>query len=228
MITQDEIVDSLIALRSNSITISCDNLAESILRYVLLIEKWNRTYNLTAAKTPHEIFQQHIMDSLSVLPHIPGPYVIDVGSGAGFPGMLLALARPDWQISLIEANQKKATFLRQVKIELMLANLEIIAARVEHFHPKQETNSIISRAFANLWDFISISQHLSGANGLHCKWLAMKAHCTEEELSRVQKPYIIEHNILLQVPGLDATRRLIIVRKLSEKYDSQLNQNLIH
>ncbi|MEQ1719986.1 MAG: 16S rRNA (guanine(527)-N(7))-methyltransferase RsmG [Nitrosomonas sp.] len=228
MITQDEIVDGLIALKSNLITISSDNLAESILRYVVLIEKWNRTYNLTAAKTSREVFQQHIMDSLSVLPHIQGSSVVDVGSGAGFPGMLLALAKPDWQISLVEANQKKATFLRQVKIELMLANLEIITTRVEHFHPKQEISSIISRAFASLWDFISISQHLAGTNGLHCRWLAMKAHCTEEELIQVQKPYVIEHNILLQVPGLDATRRLIIVRKLSEEYDTQLSRNLIH
>lgn len=229
MITQSEINDELHALNDNLI-IPSNHLAELIARYVSLIEKWNRTYNLTAAKNSQEIFQHHVMDSLSVLSYIKGTQVVDVGSGAGFPGIVIALAKPDWNISLIEANQKKASFLQQVKIELMLTNAKVVATRVEHFQPQHQINSIISRAFASLGDFISITQHLApkGASSLDCQWIAMKAHCTTEELDQVQKPYVIKQNILLQVPGLEATRRLIVIEKLTEKDDSQFKQHLVH
>jgi len=228
MITQNEIIDSLQALKNNVIAPS--NLAELIARYVLLIEKWNRTYNLTAAKNSQEIFQHHVMDSLSVMPHINGSQVVDVGSGAGFPGIVMALTKPEWNVKLIEANQKKASFLQQVKIELALTNVEIIPTRVEHFHPQDEINSIISRAFSSLGDFVSVTQHLVEMNAcsLNCQWLAMKAHCAQEELDQVQKPYVIEQNILLQVPGLEATRRLIIIKKLIEENDSRSKQQLVH
>lgn len=228
MITQNEINDSLQAFKNDVIAPS--NLAELIARYVFLIEKWNRTYNLTAARNSQEIFQHHVMDSLSVLPHIKGTQVVDVGSGGGFPGIVIALAKPEWNISLIEANQKKASFLQQVKIELALANVEIIATRVEHFQSQHEINCITSRAFASLGDFIAVTQHLVGPNtqASNCQWVAMKAHCSQEELDQVQKPYAIEQNIVLQVPGLEATRRLIIIKKVAEEDGAQVKQHLVH
>ncbi|MCG7757425.1 MAG: 16S rRNA (guanine(527)-N(7))-methyltransferase RsmG, partial [Nitrosomonas sp.] len=99
-----------------------EQLAKNIEHYLSLIEKWNKVHNLTAIRNPHDMLTQHVADSLAVLPHIQGPHIIDVGTGAGLPGIPVALARPDWQVTLVESNQKKTAFLQQVKIEMGLQN----------------------------------------------------------------------------------------------------------
>ena len=118
-----------------------------LLQYLGLIEKWGKVYNLTAISKPEAMLSLHVLDSLAILPHISGPLLADVGSGAGLPGVPLALARPDWHVVLFESNHKKAIFLRQVCIELNLKNIEVIAERVEGFIPEEMFDTVISRAF---------------------------------------------------------------------------------
>lgn len=188
-------------------------LPELIARYLLLIEKWNRIHNLTAIRNPHDMLYQHVMDSLAVLPHISGPQIIDVGSGAGLPGIPIALARPDWQMLLVESNQKKASFLQQVKIELALQNVIVMVKRIEDVQSDTKINTIITRAFSELGNFLNLTRHLAMENNASCRWVAMKADCSEAELKQVQDPFAIEQIVTLTVPALDAARQLIIIGK---------------
>lgn len=191
------------------------SLDELIQQYLLRIEKWNKIHNLTAIRNPQDMLYQHVMDSLAVLPHIQGPSIIDVGSGAGLPGIPLALARPDWQVSLVESNQKKAAFLQQVKIELALQNVTVIAKRIEDMHAEQTVDTIITRAFSDLGDFIRLTQSLMAGNEDGGRWVAMKASCSDAELQQVRAPFSIENIVSLTVPGLNAARQLIIIKKLT-------------
>ena len=184
-------------------------------RYLLLIEKWNKIHNLTAIRNLQDMLYQHVMDSLAVLPHITGPQIIDVGSGAGLPGIPIALARPDWQVLLVESNQKKASFLQQIKIELALQNVDVIGQRIEAIHTGKKVNTIITRAFSGLGEFIDLSRQLAVDNDENCRWVAMKANCSESELKQIQAPFSIEKSVSLAVPGLDAARQLIIIKKLT-------------
>lgn len=183
--------------------------------YLSLIEKWNKIHNLTAIRKPQDMLYQHVMDSLAVLPYISGPQIIDVGSGAGLPGIPIALARPDWQVLLVESNQKKASFLQQVKIELSLHNIAVTAKRIEDIQPNNKINTIITRAFSELGEFIHLTEQLAADNHAGCRWVAMKANCSEVELEQVHDPFAIEKIVPLTVPGLDATRQLIIIEKIA-------------
>lgn len=136
---------------------------ERLLDYVALLVKWNRTYNLTAIRDPLAMVSQHLLDSLAVVPHLPlaaGARLADAGSGAGLPGIPLAIARPDWRVALAEASQKKAAFLRQATIELGLNNVEVHEGRVETWQPRPLFDAVISRAFAALSEFIVACRHL--------------------------------------------------------------------
>ncbi len=181
--------------------------------YLLLIEKWNRIHNLTAVRKPQDMLIQHVMDSLVAVPHLIGPQIIDVGSGAGLPGIPIALAKPDWQITLVESNQKKAAFLKQVKIELALNNVEVIAQRIENIQLSKKINVIISRAFSELGEFLRLTEQLSREVSANCCWVAMKSSCTENELAQIKTPFRLERIISLAVPNLDAQRQLIMIRK---------------
>jgi 16S rRNA (guanine527-N7)-methyltransferase len=184
-------------------------------RYLLLIEKWNKIHNLTAIRNLQDMLYQHVMDSLAVLPYINGPQIIDVGSGAGLPGMPIALARPDWQVSLVESNQKKASFLQQVKIELALRNVEVIGHRIEDIHSDKKVTTIITRAFSELGEFVNLTRQLAMEDDANCRWVAMKANCSGTELKQIQAPFCIEKSVSLAVPGLDAARQLIIIKKIT-------------
>ncbi|MDP1933830.1 MAG: 16S rRNA (guanine(527)-N(7))-methyltransferase RsmG [Nitrosomonas sp.] len=184
-------------------------------RYLLLIEKWNKIHNLTAIRNLQDMLYQHVMDSLAVLPHITGPQIIDVGSGAGLPGIPIALARPDWQVLLVESNQKKASFLQQIKIELALQNVAVIGQRIEDIRLDKKVNTIITRAFSGLGEFIDLTRELAADNDENYRWVAMKANCSESELKQIQAPFSIEKSVSLAVPGLDAARQLIIIKKLT-------------
>ncbi len=203
-------------------------LAGLIERYLLLIEKWNRIHNLTAIRNPCDMLYQHIMDSLAVLPHISGPEIIDVGSGAGLPGIPIALARPDWRVMLVESNQKKAVFLQQVKIELALHNVTVMANRIEDVRADERVNTIITRAFSELGTFMALTRQWVTEENANCRWAAMKANCPEEELIQVHDPFAIEKIVTLAVPGLDAVRQLIIIRKtvVPDKMDASKNSKL--
>lgn len=191
--------------------VEAGQLAESIERYLLLIERWNRVHNLTAIRDPRDMLIQHVLDSLVVLPHIHGPQIVDVGTGAGLPGIPIALARPDWQVTLVESNQKKTAFLQQAKIELKLHNVQIMPQRIEQLEAKP-VNTIISRAFSELGEFIALTRQWAAVENAGCRWAAMKGNCTEQERRQVQAPFSIENTVMLRVPGLDAMRQLIIIK----------------
>ena len=179
---------------------------EKLLVYLALLVKWNKVHNLTAVRDPEEMVTLHLLDSLSVLPHVPAGRLLDVGSGAGLPGIVLAICRPDLQVTTIDAVQKKASFMRQAKAELQIDNLQVVAGRVEQLKPDEPFNTVISRAFSEIALFIRLTRHLIAQDGL---WLAMKGQMPQEELDAVTlKPSRIEE---LKVPGLDAQRHLVFL-----------------
>lgn len=183
---------------------------ERLVEYVLLLGKWNRTYNLTAIREPLAMVSHHLLDSLAVLPYLPmpasGASLADAGSGAGLPGIPLAVARPDWRVSLAESNQKKAAFLRQAVIELALGNVEVYEGRVEDWRPAPRFAVVISRAFAELSGFIAACRHLAAAGGVLA---AMKGLYPKAELERAGADCEI---VKVNVPSLGAERHLILCR----------------
>jgi 16S rRNA (guanine527-N7)-methyltransferase len=180
-----------------------------LLDYLAMLEKWNRVVNLTAIRDPIEMIAQHLFDSLTLVPHLVGrANLADVGSGAGLPGIPLALARPDMRVTLIESNQKKAAFLRQAKIELGLDNVEVQAVRAEMFKPETLFEVVVSRAFAELDEFVRLSGHLLAPRGVI---LAMKGLYPYEELTRLPSNCSVREVIPLEVPQLEATRHLVVL-----------------
>lgn len=178
---------------------------DKLLQYLSLLNKWNKVYNLTAVRDPLEMVTLHLLDSLSVLPHIDSKNLLDVGSGGGLPGIVLAICLPNLQVTTIDTVQKKAIFMRQVKGELGLSNLEVVHARVENYQPSEKFEAIISRAFSNVALLIKLTQHLLAENG---KWLAMKGHVPHDELVGLT----LKNKIIpLQVAGLDAERHLLVL-----------------
>jgi 16S rRNA (guanine527-N7)-methyltransferase len=177
-----------------------------LLDYVALLHKWNKVYNLTAIREPQQMVSHHLLDSLAVVPHLwPGSW-LDVGCGAGLPGVVLAIAQPDWQLTLLDSNSKKASFVQQAIIELGLPNASVHCERVEEWQPLQRFDGIISRAFTDLGDFLRNTRHLVAEHG---RWAAMKG-LPEQELAGVPGGCRIERVIPLQVPGLQAARSLVI------------------
>jgi 16S rRNA (guanine527-N7)-methyltransferase len=180
---------------------------ERLLSYLALLAKWNKVYNLTAVREPLEMVTLHLLDSLSVLPYIKGPRLLDVGSGGGLPGIVLAICLPQLQVTTIDTVQKKAIFMRQVKGELGLGNLEVVHARVEAFET-EPFDQIISRAFAEISLFIELTRHLMAKNG---HWLAMKGVSPQQDLALLQGIKSTIHP--LSVAGLQAERHLAIIEQ---------------
>jgi 16S rRNA (guanine527-N7)-methyltransferase len=179
---------------------------ERLLDYVALLVKWNRTYNLTAIRDPLAMVPHHLLDSLAVLPHLPlgeeNARLADAGSGAGLPGIALAIARPGWRVALAESNQKKSAFLRQAAIELRLANVEVHEGRVEAWHPQALFDVVISRAFAALDQFVAACRHLAAPHGVLAAMRGAAPVALEPGCSLIR----------LQVPQLDAQRHLVLCR----------------
>ncbi|MBB3255926.1 16S rRNA (guanine527-N7)-methyltransferase [Paraburkholderia bannensis] len=185
---------------------------QQLLDYVALLVKWNAVYNLTAIRDPRQMMIQHILDSLSILPHLPSrenATVLDVGSGGGLPGIVLAIARPDWHVTLNDIVQKKSAFQSQAKAELGLANLAVVTGRVESLRPGVEVpkkfDLIVSRAFAELTDFVTLARHLVADGG--AIW-AMKGVRPDGEIERLPEGARAVKTIRLVVPMLDAERHL--------------------
>ncbi|HEY4697496.1 MAG: 16S rRNA (guanine(527)-N(7))-methyltransferase [Gallionellales bacterium RIFCSPHIGHO2_02_FULL_57_16] len=188
-----------------------------LLDYLALLHKWNRVYNLTAIRDPQQMVSNHLLDSLAVMPHLWAGRWLDAGCGAGLPGVVLAVAQPDWQFTLLDSNSKKTSFVQQAVIELGLRNVAVHCARVEEWQPAEKFDGIISRAFAGLGEFIGSTRHLIAPQGC---WAAMKG-IAEQELAGVPEGCRVERVIPLQVPGLRAARSLVIatcpVIKCNEK-----------
>ncbi len=177
---------------------------ERLLEYAGLLQKWNRTYNLTAIRDPLAMVAHHLLDSLAVLPHLPlaaeRARIADAGSGAGLPGIPLAIARPHWHVALAESSQKKSAFLRQAAIELGLQNVEVHEGRVEAWRPQPLFDLVISRAFAALGEFIAACRHLVAPGGVLAAMKGVAPQETRAECSVVR----------LHVPLLDAQRHLVL------------------
>ena len=190
-----------------------------LLRYVALLDKWNKVYNLTAVREPARMIGLHILDSLSVLPQIKASSrVLDVGTGGGLPGIPLAIAlgtsAPNLRITMIDTTAKKTTFVRQAISELGLTNAEVVTERVEQYQPPQRFDVVISRAFAELKDFIEGAGHLCAADG---RMLAMKGVHPFDEIARLPMNFAVEEVISLNVPQVDGQRHLIVIKKNQEK-----------
>ena len=199
-------------VRSLGLSLSRESCAK-LRDYVALLAKWNRTYNLTAIREPARMVTHHLLDALSVLPHLPpgaGAHMLDVGAGGGVPGIPLAIARPDWNVVLVDANQKKVAFLTQAAIELPLGNVRAIAARVEDLVIEPRFDIVIARAFADLETFATVSaKHLAPDGKLY----AMKGTFPDAEIAAMPPTIEVVATIPLHVPGLDAERHLIVMQK---------------
>ncbi len=185
--------------------------ADLLTRYVLLLDKWNKTYNLTAIRDPRDMVFRHIIDSLSIVPHVVGNNVLDVGSGPGLPGIVLAVMNPAGKYTTLDSNGKKTRFMLQAKLDLQLDNLEVVNARVEAFTTKQTFDAITSRAFTSLVNMVEGTKHLLSPSGVY---LAMKGLYPDEELKELMDRQEIELVGCepLHVPGTDGDRHLVILR----------------
>jgi 16S rRNA (guanine527-N7)-methyltransferase len=187
------------------------NARDKLDAYLRLLAKWNRTFNLTAIREPGQMVTHHVLDALSVLPHLParaGLRVLDVGSGPGVPGIPLALARPDARFVLLDSSQKKTAFLQQAVIELGLRNVEVVHARSEDYAPPDLFDVVISRAFADLADFVATAgRHVAPAGRLY----AMKGSHPANEMARLPATHRVIAAPALAVPGLEAARHLVII-----------------
>jgi len=181
---------------------------QKLLSYLALLQKWNKVYNLTAIRQAEQMVSHHLLDSLAVLPHLwPGQW-LDVGCGAGLPGVVLALMRPEWAFTLLDSNSKKTSFVQQAVIEFGLHNASVCCARMEDWQTEKKFDGIISRAFAETADFTALTRRLLAQEG---RWVAMKG-MPDEELNRLPGDVRVERIIQLQVPGLDAARCLVILK----------------
>lgn len=183
-----------------------DGAAGRLTAYLALLERWNRAYNLTAVRDPGAMVVRHLLDSLSILPWIEGSHVLDVGSGAGLPGIPLAIVQPGLRLCLLDSNGKRTRFLSQAASELHLTNIEVVRSRVEDYRPATPFNSVVSRAFATLADLLASAGHLCAPDG---RLLAMKGVFPDDELAHLPADYVLAGVYPLHVPNLEAERHLV-------------------
>ena len=183
---------------------------DKLLAYVEMLKKWNKTYNLTALRDESQIISHHLLDSLTLPPYLEGAQtMLDVGSGGGQPGIPAAVCRPDLQITLLDANTKKTSFLQQAAIELELKNVRVVSGRVEAVQGLR-ADVITSRAFAELADFVNWTAHLLQDGDC---WAAMKGVYPAAEIDRLPDSVCVERVDKIRVPQLNAERHMVILRK---------------
>ena len=181
---------------------------EQLLNFIKLIEKWNKAYNLTAIKNREDMAMLHILDSLAIIPYLEGTRVVDIGTGAGLPGIPLAICLPDIHFTLLDSNAKKTRFVQQVVLELKLKNVEVIHNRVENVHPEQGYDAVLTRAFAGLTDIVKLTAHLQAKDGV---LLAMKGQIPDAELEGITATVIP-----ISIPGADVERCLVRIQSLKQ------------
>lgn len=183
---------------------------KDLLAFIALIEKWNKAYNLTAIRKKEDMVGLHLLDSLAILPHLHGTRIIDIGTGAGLPGIPLAVCCPEREFTLLDCNAKKTRFVQQAVLELKLKNVTVCHQRVEDHHPETGYDAILTRAFASLPDIVALTRHLLAPNGV---LLAMKGQQAEAESAQVTAATTL---IPINVPGIDAERYLIRIATLDQ------------
>ncbi|MCC7484104.1 MAG: 16S rRNA (guanine(527)-N(7))-methyltransferase RsmG [Burkholderiales bacterium] len=187
---------------------------ERLVRYVLLIEKWNRSYNLTAVRDPREMLARHLLDCLAIVPWVKGPAVLDLGSGAGLPGVPLALALPDLRVTLLDASAKRCAFLRQVVIELGMRNAGVVRARAEAWDTPERFDLVVSRAVTRLRELVRLAGRLPARDG---GIGTMKGPYPHAELAALPEGWELAEAVPLEVPGLDSERHWIRLTRRGER-----------
>lgn len=182
----------------------------ALLTYLAELVRWNKAYNLTAVRDPQEMVIRHLLDSLAVQPYISGPRIIDVGTGAGLPGIPLALADPEQFFVLLDSNGKKVRFLQHVVGELGLANVTPVQSRVDEYSEDNWFDTVVCRAFTSLAEFVTNSGHLVAANG---QLVAMKGKLPDDEIAALPDPWQVTRAEPLAVPGLEGERHVIVLRR---------------
>jgi len=196
------------ALKKNNLSLSEQHI-QLLVRYLELLQTWNKVFNLTNIIEPAEMVYLHIIDSLLIDPFLRGQHFLDVGSGAGLPGIPLAILHPEQQWTLLDKNSKKTRFMQQAVAELGLANASIMHARTEEFHPAQGFDSILSRAFASLAVFVTTTRHLLAPNGV---FLAMKGKFPQEELAELSESQYSCQIEKIAMKGRDVERHIICIQ----------------
>lgn len=181
-----------------------------LMTYLEIMGRWNRVFNLTAIRDPEEMVTRHILDSLAVVPHLPAGTVLDVGSGAGLPGIPLALVFPERCVTLLDRSHKRIDFLTEVAARLALPNVALVCQRVEDHKPAAPYDVVIARAFASLHDIVTATDHLVAPHGVV---VAMKGAFPTEELAAIAPPYRVAAVHALFVPGLAAKRHLVVLAR---------------
>ena len=182
---------------------------QALLAYIDLLNTWNKRFNLTAVRAPRAMVSQHLFDALVALPYVTLGPVLDVGSGAGLPGIPLAIARPDLHFTLLDSNGKKVRFIKQVVITLQLANVDVVQSRVEKYQATTPFALIVSRAFSSLEQFLRLTRHLLAPTG---EWLAWKGHLDDVELDEVAELAQIQATIPIHLPDVIGIRQLVRLR----------------
>ena len=188
-----------------------DAATDKLAKYLGLLIKWNRVYNLTAIHDEAKLVSHHVLDSLAVVGYLPEGIVVDVGSGAGLPGIPIAIARPGLAVALLDSNHKKAAFLQQAVGELGLGNTQVIVERAEIYRPVRSFNVVVSRAFSSLADFVKLAGHLCAPDGV---MIAMKGLYPHEEIAQVPSCWKVETSSRLVIPQVEAVRHLVLLRRL--------------
>lgn len=198
-----------ILLKSTALSVT-DQQKQQLVKLVLLLDKWNKAYNLTSVRDPMEMLVKHILDSVVVSPYLQGDRFIDVGTGPGLPGLPLAIINPDKKFYLLDSLGKRISFIRNAVRELQLTNVETVLSRVEEFKPDHQFDGVLSRAFASLQDMTNWCSHLPNENGL---FYALKGQYHQDEIEQLTSEFNIEQVIKLQIPELIGERHLIILKK---------------
>ncbi|ATF74888.1 16S rRNA (guanine(527)-N(7))-methyltransferase RsmG [Pasteurella multocida] len=197
-----------ILLKQTALSIT-DQQKEQLIKLVLLLNKWNKAYNLTSVRDPMEMLVKHILDSVVVSPYLQGKHFIDVGTGPGLPGLPLAIVNPHKHFVLLDSLGKRISFIRNAIRELGLDNVEAVLSRVEEYHPEQPFDGVLSRAFASLKDMTDWCQHLPKQDGY---FYALKGLYHQEEVQELSEKFTIQQVIRLHVPELIGERHLVIVK----------------
>lgn len=183
-----------------------DKQQEKLIQYVKLLDKWNKTYNLTAVRNPGQMVTRHLLDSLAVCPFLYGNDILDVGTGAGLPGIVLAIAFPEKHFTLLDSNSKKTRFVVQAASELETNNVVVVQSRVEKYQSPKVFDTVITRAYSAVNDMLQQTSHLLSENGV---FLAMKGTNPVSEIEDLTSNYMVRENHTIQVPGLDEERHLL-------------------